>query len=133
MNTLTQEMLLKASSQWFQICTMSDLIEDSGVCALLPFIKTDTQNQIAIFYVNNEVYATSNWDPVGKAQVIYRGIIGSTNGELYICSPLYKQKYSLKTGICLDDNELYIPVYKCKVDQEKIHILIDASNLEVTQ
>jgi len=59
--------------QWHYVCETNDLVTNSGVCALV-----DSQ-QVAIFSlkINGEtqVFAISNYDPIGKANVLYRGLL----------------------------------------------------------
>jgi nitrite reductase (NADH) small subunit len=84
---------------FYNACKLSDLVEQSGVCALI------NGQQVAIFYLPAEtpsVYAIDNRDPVGNANVLYRGIVGDIGGELVVASPLYKEHYSLRTGKCLE-------------------------------
>jgi nitrite reductase (NADH) small subunit len=91
------------------LCQQDDLIADSGVCALLG------EAQVALFWLPNcepQLYAIGNHDPLGGANVLSRGIVGDLNGELVVASPLYKQHYSLRTGLCLEDPAVSVPVYK---------------------
>ena len=91
------------------LCQQDDLIADSGVCALLG------EAQVALFWLPNcepQLYAIGNHDPLGGASVLSRGIVGDLNGELVVASPLYKQHYSLRTGLCLEDPAVSVPVYK---------------------
>lgn len=91
------------------LCRQDDLIADSGVCALLG------EKQVALFWLPDcepQLYAIGNHDPLGGANVLSRGIVGDLNGELVVASPLYKQHYSLRTGQCLEDAEVSVPVYK---------------------
>ena len=86
-------------SNFYAACKLNDLVENSGVCALV------NGQQIAIFYLPGEtpaVYAIDNWDPIGEANVLYRGIVGEIKGELVVASPLYKEHYSLVSGKCLE-------------------------------
>ena len=90
------------------VCQENDLIENSGVCALV------NGEQIAIFYLPNteeKVFAISNWDPVGKANVLSRGIVGDLQGKIVVASPLYKQHFDLKTGDCLEDEEAKVKTF----------------------
>jgi nitrite reductase (NADH) small subunit len=76
-------------------CSKKDLIANSGICVLFG------DAQIAVFYLpaeNPSVYGISNWDPIGKANVLSRGIVGDLGGELVVASPLYKQHFSLISG-----------------------------------
>lgn len=96
-------------SEWVKICAVSDLIADAGVPALFK------DQAIALFYVNEQVYALSNYDPIGQANVMSRGIIGSIKSELVVASPLYKEHYSLVTGQCLEQAAFKLTVYAVKV------------------
>lgn len=97
-------------SEFVKICALSDLIPDAGIPALLD------AKAIALFYVNGQVYALSNYDPIGQANVMSRGIVGSIKGELVVASPLYKEHYSLNTGKCLEKPEYALTVYLVKVE-----------------
>lgn len=105
---------------WNQICHISDVDDNSGVCAKL----NDLQIALFKFIIEGEpqYFATGNWDPIGEANVLSRGILGSIGEELVIASPLYKQHFSLKTGQCLEDEKASIPVYPVRVIDEQIEI-----------
>ncbi|MCX5381906.1 nitrite reductase large subunit NirB [Streptomyces sp. NBC_00083] len=57
-----------------------------------------------------EVYAVSNRDPFSGADVIAGGIMGSRDGVPVVASPLHKQEFDLRTGQCLDDPDVSLPV-----------------------
>lgn len=102
------------------ICRVADLVKDSGICALLT-INGDA-HQVALFYLPNteqKVYALSNWDPIGKANVLSRGMLGNVGDELVVASPLYKQHFSLTTGKCLEDDHS-VPVFNVEIDDENV-------------
>lgn len=111
---------MKTSKQWQTICHKNDLVTHSGVCALL-----EDDQQIALFKINDEqVYAISNWDPAGKANVLYRGIIGDNNGEVFVASPLYKQRFLLNSGKCLDDDLLSVNNFETRIHEEHLQVLV---------
>lgn len=111
---------MSTENNWQTICQKSDLVNNSGVCALL-----DNDEQIAIFQVNNEqVFAISNFDPFGKANVLYRGIIGDARGDIYVASPLYKQRFSLGSGMCLDDFSVCVRSYGVRIVEDKVEVLV---------
>lgn len=92
----------------FDLCSEADLIAGSGVCVLCQ------GRQIALFYLPDEnpaVYGIDNWDPIGKANVLSRGIVGDSNDELVVSSPLYKQHFSLRDGHCLEQDEVEVDTY----------------------
>lgn len=103
------------------VCKVSDLIQNSGVCALIG------STQIAIFYLPKEtpsVYAISNWDPIGEANVMSRGIVGDIKGKLVVASPLYKQHFDLATGDCIEDSEKSVVCYKVSIDGDNVLITL---------
>lgn len=110
------------TQQWHDICEVSDLVMNSGVCALID------EQQVAIFTLKNKdgmaVYAVSNWDPIGKANVIYRGIVGSLKGEPVVASPLYKEHYSLLTGQCIEDETVSLSAYEARIDNGRVLVAL---------
>ncbi|MCW8334287.1 nitrite reductase small subunit NirD [Vibrio sp. SCSIO 43135] len=95
---------------WLTICHTQDLVPNTGVCAEI------AQQQVAIFYCerNAKLYALSNYDPIGKANVMSRGIIGSIEGQPCVASPLYKQHFNLETGVCLEEPEFQLTPYSVR-------------------
>jgi len=111
-------------SLWVDICSKDDLQPNSGICALVE------GKQIAIFYLpkQHSVYAINNYDPYGKANVLSRGLIGDTNGEPMVASPLYKQHFSLKTGICLDDETVKVDAHKIRIENNRVEVCLEESS-----
>jgi nitrite reductase (NADH) small subunit len=81
---------------------------------------------VAIFKpaLANELFAVSNFDPFGKANVISRGIIGSVGDSLVVASPLYKQHFNLRTGECLEDDSKALKTYQIRVDAGQVQLLV---------
>lgn len=105
-------------AEWFDLCSINDLVPNSGVCALF------NEEQVALFYLPSEqkVYALGQHDPFGKANVISRGIIGSKEDKLFVASPLYKQHFLLEDGSCLEDETVSLPVWKTDIVNERVMI-----------
>lgn len=104
---------------WEPICQLEDLVEGSGVCALLG------KEQIALFYLPQlpeSVYAISNRDPIGNANVLSRGILGDVDGAVVVASPLYKQHFDLKTGRCLEQSDRGVEVYPVRIEDQSVLI-----------
>lgn len=116
---------------WQDVCSSDDLQPDSGVCVLV------AGQQVAIFYMVKDVavYAIGNYDPIGKANVLSRGIIGDVQGEPVVASPLYKQHFSLNTGGCIENEQIVVPVYSVRVHNGRVEIQMPVvhSNLAETQ
>jgi nitrite reductase (NADH) small subunit len=104
---------------WEAVCDRRDLVAGAGVCVLVG------SEQVALFYLPEEdrtLYALSNRDPIGLANVLSRGILGDIDGQLVVASPLYKQHFNLATGACLEDDEVRIPVYVARLDGDSVLI-----------
>ena len=101
------------------VCDISDLDLDVGAAALI------NGQQIALFKVaNNRVFAIANWDPIGKANVLSRGIVGDLDGDFVVASPLYKQHFSLSTGKCLEE-DVSVQVWQSKVESSKVFVAVE--------
>ncbi len=99
------------------VCQTQDLIPNSGVCALV------NGKQVALFYFPEDdqpVRAVSNWDPIGQANVLSRGIVGDLKGRLVVASPLYKQHFDLKTGECLEDDQAKLEVFPVSIEENLV-------------
>ncbi len=105
-------------TQWVEVCNKDALDADTGVCALID------GKQIAIFYVGklDEVFAIDNYDPIGKANVLSRGIIGTQGERICVASPLYKEHYDLRTGECLESPDNSVTAYAVKIENGKVMV-----------
>jgi nitrite reductase (NADH) small subunit len=98
-----------ATEQWVGVCPLSDLVPDRGVAALVG------SEQVAIFLVDDDVYALSNHDPFSHANVMSRGLVGTRGDVVKVASPMYKQSFDLRTGECLDDPTVALDVFPVRV------------------
>jgi nitrite reductase (NADH) small subunit len=99
---------------WTPVCPLADIIPDSGVAALVG------RRQIAVIRRraaggSESVHALSNYDPFSEAFVISRGIVGDAGGVAFIASPIYKQRFRLDDGRCLDDASVALPTYPVRI------------------
>lgn len=104
---------------WVKVCRIGDLTPDVGVAALV------NGQQVALFYVPSlspALYVLDNWDPLGQAFVLSRGIVGDVQGEPCVASPLYKQHFSLKDGRCLEDADTGVRSWPVKEEKGEIWV-----------
>ena len=101
---------------WEDVCALADLVPGRGVAALVGRL------QVAVFLVDGEVFALSNFDPFSQAFVLSRGLVGSRGDRLKVASPVYKQSFDLRTGRCLDNVEVSVPVYRVRVAGERVEV-----------
>ena len=102
------------------ICSTADLVKNSGICALIDY--QGQEQQVAIFYLpdtEQKLFALGNWDPLGQANVMSRGMVGNIGDELVVASPLYKQHFSLSSGKCLEE-DASLPVYPVRFDGDAV-------------
>ena len=96
---------------WTAACPVARLQPMRGVAVLLP-----DSAQVALFLLaDNIIRAVGNIDPIGRAAVMSRGIVGDRCGIPVIQSPLKKQAFSLLDGRCLDAEGVSVPVYATRV------------------
>ncbi len=100
-----------------RVCRLADIEVEGGVVALV-----DGEAVAVLRTYDDEVFAVSNYDPVGRASVLSRGIIGTRQIDgvdvPFVASPLHKQGYDLRTGVCLDDPDTRIPTYAARVSAD---------------
>ena len=65
-----------------------------------------------------------NYDPIGGANVLSRGMVGDINGELVVASPLYKQHFSLLSGRCLEDDSVQVSVYQARLEGDAVIVML---------
>ena len=106
------------TSEWTKVCQLEDIAPNTGVCALV------NGQQVAIFRraKSNELYAVGNFDPIGKANVLSRGLLAQLGGDITVASPLYKQHYRLTDGHCLEQDGVSIPVYAVRVTDGAVEV-----------
>ena len=102
-------------SQWKDICKIDDILPETGVCALLG------DEQVAIFrpYHSDQVFAISNIDPFFESSVLSRGLIAEHQGELWVASPLKKQRFRLSDGLCMEDEQFSVKHYEARVKRSE--------------
>lgn len=108
------------------ICRLNDIIPETGVCALID------GKQIAVFRTKqNDLFAIDNYDPFSQANVLSRGLIGGTTvvneagtdeEVLYVASPIYKQRFNLATGQCLDDDNISLRAYQVALRDDTVMV-----------
>jgi nitrite reductase (NADH) small subunit len=109
------------TNHWIKVCNTADILPNCGVAALVCGL------QIAIFRVNSDFYAISDYDPFSNAYVLARGIIGDRGGVIKVSSPIYKQSFNLLTGECLDDPSVKLPTYPVRVVDDGVYILVQVT------
>lgn len=95
---------------WIAIVPASQVPADRAVCALV-----DGEQVAVVRTGDDRWYAVSNWDPIGRAMVMSRGLVGSRGEVDVLISPLHKQAYDLETGVCLDRAGVSLEVHDIRI------------------
>ena len=81
--------------------------------------------QVAVFRLGeSDLAAVGNHDPYSRANVISRGITGTVGGRWFVASPMYKNRFDLRTGACLEDASVRLPVYQVRVENGQVYLAV---------
>ncbi|HVT70900.1 MAG TPA: nitrite reductase small subunit NirD [Trebonia sp.] len=102
---------------WTVVCHRDDLQPERGAAALVGGA------QVALFRTfDGALYAIGNQDPFTGAFVLSRGIVGTRGGIPTVASPLHKQVFDLRTGVCLDDETVCVPVFPVRERDGRVEV-----------
>ena len=101
---------------WQAICALDDIPPQAGIGARLG------EMQIALFRLNDRVYALDNQEPGSQANVLSRGIVGDAGGEPIVISPLYKQRIRLRDGRQCDSGEQVVRAWPVKIEEGTVWV-----------
>ncbi|WP_285162812.1 nitrite reductase small subunit NirD [Shewanella goraebulensis] len=103
---------------WVNVCNESTLPQGTGVAAWV------AGKAVAIFDLGKHgLFAIDNVDPATGVSLLARGLICDMEGVLCVASPLYKQHYSLETGVCIENEALVASPYEIKKEAGQVLIL----------
>ena len=102
---------------WTAVCRYDELLPERGVAALIG------TGQVALFRTfDGSLYAIGNQDPFTGACVLSRGIVGTRGDIPTVASPLQKQVFDLRTGACLDDQAVSVPVFAVRERDGQVEV-----------
>jgi nitrite reductase (NADH) small subunit len=105
---------------WLGVCPFDALQPERGVAALVG------DRQVAIFRLHDgSLHAVDHHDPFSKANVIARGIVGTRGDAPTVASPMFKQVFDLRTGVCLDDDTVRLQVHAVRVREGLVEIALE--------
>ena len=99
-----------------RVVALDRLLPERGMAALVDGA------QVALFRVDDRVYAVSHRDPFSGANVMARGIVGGSGDRVTVASPLHKQVFDLATGVCLSDPEVRLSVWRTRIEEGHVHV-----------
>jgi nitrite reductase (NADH) small subunit len=104
---------------WHQVCPASRLNPDRGVSALID------GRAVAVFRLaGGALHAVSGTDPFSGATIMSRGLVGSIGGRPVVVSPMFKQRFDLESGVCLDDPSVSLAVFAVRLADDTVEVSI---------
>ena len=104
-------------TRWVTICPAALLTPDRGVSALVG------DDVVAVFLLaDGSTFAVDDRDPFTGAQVMSRGIVGDAGGAPTVASPLYKQRFDLGSGQCLDDDAVALRTWPIRIHEGRVEV-----------
>lgn len=99
-----------AAARWSRVCELEEMPVERGVTALV------RGHAVALFRMEDDrVFALGNHDPFSRTTVLARGIVGIRDGVPFVASPVHRQAFDLRTGVCLDDPAVAVSSYATRV------------------
>ena len=108
--------LAASNNPWQAVCAVEAIPAQAGIGARLG------EMQIALFRLNDKVYALDNQEPGSQANVLSRGLLGDAGGEPMVISPLYKQRIRLRDGRSCESGEPMVRAWPVKIEDGKVWV-----------
>ena len=106
-------------ARWAPVCPYRLVEPERGVAALVD------GEQVAIFRTHDgRLFAIGHRDPIARAYVMSRGIVGSRGDIPTVASPLHKEVYDLRTGECLDVAGVSVPTYRVRCRDGLVEVAV---------
>ena len=108
------------TSSWTAVCAATDILPDTGVCALVEGVH------VAVFHVGagQQFFAIDNVDPKSQASVLSRGLVGSLGERIVVASPLYKNHFDLRNGECIEFPEHSVRAHAVRVEHGHVQVAL---------
>ena len=108
--------LASGNKPWQAVCSVEAIPPQAGIGARLG------EMQIALFRLNDKIYALDNQEPGSQANVLSRGLLGDAGGEPMVISPLYKQRIRLRDGRSCESGEPMVRAWPVKIEDGKVWV-----------
>ena len=111
--------MLAKTHPWTAVCQADDIVPDTGVCARVE------DRHVAVFRIGTEgFFAIDNIDPQSGASVLARGLVGSLGERVVLASPLYKNHFDLRDGVCLEAPEHSVRAHSVRVEDGRVLVAL---------
>jgi nitrite reductase (NADH) small subunit len=107
---------------WTAVCRLERLTPDRGVAALV-----EGRADAIFLLADGSLHAIDNIDPISGASILSRGLIGDVDGTPTVASPMFKQRFDLTCGRCIDAVDVAVQVHDVGVHDDVIHVRLQSS------
>jgi nitrite reductase (NADH) small subunit len=105
--------------KWVPVCPVSRLLTNRGISALIDGCP------VALFRLDDDsLHAISGSDPFSGATVMSRGLVGSIGGRPVVVSPMFKQRFDIESGVCLEDPSVSVAVFAVRLVDGVIEVCL---------
>lgn len=101
---------------WTDVCELEAIPAQAGIGARFG------SQRIALFRLDDDVFALDDNEPGTQASVLSRGILGDSAGEPVVISPLYKQRFRLRDGQALDNSQQGVRSWPVKIENGRVWV-----------
>ncbi len=106
---------------WRPVCALAAVPKDGAVAVLV-----DGAQVAVVRLEDDSLFAVGHRDPVSGANVMARGIVGSTTIDGLevptIASPMFKQVYDLRDGRCLSDRLVVLTTWDVRLHGDVVEV-----------
>jgi nitrite reductase (NADH) small subunit len=107
---------------WTAICAVDRLTPDRGVAALVD------GHAVAVFLLaDGSMHAIDNIDPISGASILSRGLVGEVDGAPTVASPMFKQRFDLASGRCIDAIDVAVRIHDVGLLDDAVHVRLQGS------
>ena len=118
---------MKPERGWSLVCAVGEIPPKGGLHALVE------GRQIAVFRVDDEVFALEERDSPIDAIMATRGTVGDLMGEPVLISQTHRQHYDLRTGRCLESPDHGLRTYPARVADGEVWVRAEPQPLRARQ
>ena len=106
-------------TRWVEVCSAARITPDRGVAARVG------DDLVAVFVLaDGQAFAIDQRDPFSGALVLSRGLIGDADGAPTVASPVYKQRFDLRTGQCLEDGSVEVRTWPVRLHDGRVEVAV---------
>lgn len=111
--------MMSSDMNWQDLCARGDLVPGSGVA-----VKIGDQSA-ALYWPEaggETLFAMAHRDPFSRAEVLAWGLLCEQGGDWAVASPLYKQHFRLRDGVCLEQPEVVLPTWPVRFKGDRVEV-----------